>query len=238
MLTPEPCVVPQRITIRLQDPDGSDFDAIAQVEWQIKEAEGYLCGCSFANGRSYNRLCKLTEVEPKKDVMPEPEECKSSSRESLWVALAVLFVFIFPSLFVLSREVAPATSNVAERSLRSTAREKADSRANDRRILVMPPLAREAAANENLQAGKTPDMLTEVHTVQPTQNATEIETVPFEYRTWIDSTGRHRVVARLLAVEGDTVRLQREDGRLASIAVERLSSDDEQYVRQRLANAQ
>jgi len=50
-------------------------------------------------------------------------------------------------------------------------------------------------------------------------------------RTWTDNTGRHRLVGRLVSVlEGDVVRLQRDDGTCVRVAIERLSVGDRQYV--------
>jgi sRNA-binding protein len=50
-------------------------------------------------------------------------------------------------------------------------------------------------------------------------------------RTWTDRTGQHRLVAQFVSVlEGDVVRLQRDDGTYVRVAIERLSVGDRQYV--------
>jgi hypothetical protein len=56
------------------------------------------------------------------------------------------------------------------------------------------------------------------------------EKSPTEFRTWVDDTGRYRVVARVVAVQDDTVRLLKENGRYASVPLARLSPDDAQYI--------
>jgi hypothetical protein len=56
-----------------------------------------------------------------------------------------------------------------------------------------------------------------------------------ELRQWVDSTGRHHVVAKLVAVLGaETVRLIRPDGRYVRVAFDRLSTIDQRYVRTRV----
>ena len=54
--------------------------------------------------------------------------------------------------------------------------------------------------------------------------------LPTEFRTWVDDTGRYRIVARLVAVGDDTVRLLKENGHFASVPLARLSREDKLYV--------
>lgn len=53
-----------------------------------------------------------------------------------------------------------------------------------------------------------------------------------EERTWTDSTGKHKVVARFVELDGTTVVLRREDGKTVRVPLSRLSDTD-----QRAANA-
>lgn len=238
MLAPEPCVVPQRITVRLQNSDDKTMDVIAQVEWQIKASEGYLCGCSFANAQSYSRLYELIETDSDGVELPKPERDKPSRKESLWVALAVMVVFVFPSLFVLSQEVASDPDRVAAQSHESigpTSGKHADKQPADEHVVAATPVAEHPAMQRIAPTASPSRQLTETRSAPPPQNAVRIESVSFEFRTWIDSTGQHRAVARLLSVKGDTVRLEKEDGQLASVTMDRLSAADAQYVRQHLA---
>lgn len=55
------------------------------------------------------------------------------------------------------------------------------------------------------------------------------------FRTWIDSTGAYRIVARLVSVENGVVRLLKENGRYASVPVDRLSKEDAEFVNRWLA---
>jgi hypothetical protein len=58
---------------------------------------------------------------------------------------------------------------------------------------------------------------------------------PRSYRTWVDNTGRFRVVARFVNLEGDIVRLRTENGKYKVIPLDRLSQHDVRYVRHRFS---
>ncbi len=49
-------------------------------------------------------------------------------------------------------------------------------------------------------------------------------------RTWIDNTGRHSTVGRLIAIDGGAVRLAKRDGGVASVPLGRLSQADLEFV--------
>ncbi len=50
-------------------------------------------------------------------------------------------------------------------------------------------------------------------------------------RTWTDITGKHQTEARALACENGNVRLRKANGQEITVAVEKLSRPDQQYVR-------
>jgi hypothetical protein len=53
-------------------------------------------------------------------------------------------------------------------------------------------------------------------------------------RRWTDNTGRFSLVARYVAqLPGGVVRLQKSDGGFVRVPLERLSSSDQQFVRER-----
>ncbi|WP_149494973.1 SHD1 domain-containing protein [Roseiconus lacunae] len=52
-------------------------------------------------------------------------------------------------------------------------------------------------------------------------------------REWIDLTGKHRVEAELVAVRGQTVILERADGRIVSLPIDRLSRSDQAFLRKK-----
>lgn len=51
-----------------------------------------------------------------------------------------------------------------------------------------------------------------------------------DLRTWSDATGRFKVEAFFLEMEGTTVRLKRSDGRSMSIPLEKLSRQDQAHI--------
>jgi thiol-disulfide isomerase/thioredoxin len=53
-----------------------------------------------------------------------------------------------------------------------------------------------------------------------------------ETRTWTDSTGKHKIEAELLSTKGGKVRLRRDDGKEITIALDRLSEEDQAFVKE------
>lgn len=53
-----------------------------------------------------------------------------------------------------------------------------------------------------------------------------------EFTIWTDSTGNHRVEARLIEVDGETVRLERKEGGEITLPLDRLSEKDRQRAMQ------
>lgn len=57
-------------------------------------------------------------------------------------------------------------------------------------------------------------------------------------RTWTDRTGRHRVEAEFLSLEGQTLRLRRSDGKTLALPLAKLSTADQQEARRLAAAAE
>lgn len=51
-------------------------------------------------------------------------------------------------------------------------------------------------------------------------------------REWTDSTGRYRVEAALVDVQGESVRLKKQDGAIVAVPIGRLSAQDQRWVKQ------
>lgn len=64
----------------------------------------------------------------------------------------------------------------------------------------------------------------------PGENTGTADGLPLGYRRWQDNTGRYRVVARLVAVQGNIVRLQMKDGRRVSVPKDSLSQGDVRFI--------
>ncbi|TWU00912.1 SHD1 domain-containing protein [Stieleria varia] len=54
-------------------------------------------------------------------------------------------------------------------------------------------------------------------------------------REWVDSTGKFRVNAELVAVRGDNVVLERENGQIVSLPISRLCKADQDFLKQQAA---
>ena len=96
----------------------------------------------------------------------------------------------------------------------------------------------ELPADASRENGKTGEGTAASNASPSTGKVEGMETLRFGYRTWVDDTGRYRAVARIVAVEGDTVRLRKKNGRSATVPLDRLSPDDVRYVRRWLKATQ
>src|SRR3989304_580774 len=56
-----------------------------------------------------------------------------------------------------------------------------------------------------------------------------------EFRTWTDSSGRHRTEAKMIKYADGKVYLKKTDGTVVAILVSRLSTGDQQYVKEEFA---
>lgn len=59
-----------------------------------------------------------------------------------------------------------------------------------------------------------------------------LDTSPEPVRRWIDATGRHETIGRLVEVHPDRVRILKNNGRYTTVPLERLSRHDQSYVTQ------
>ena len=65
-----------------------------------------------------------------------------------------------------------------------------------------------------------------------TKNGKSLETPIF--RTWLDSTGRHKTVAALVALKGEKVVLLKKDGSTITVPLEKLDPLDIEFVKKQL----
>lgn len=56
-----------------------------------------------------------------------------------------------------------------------------------------------------------------------------------EMRTWTDSTGKHKIEAELLSTAAGKARLRRDDGKEITIALDRLSDEDQAFIKKQQA---
>ncbi len=57
-------------------------------------------------------------------------------------------------------------------------------------------------------------------------------------REWTDSSGKHRIQADFLDFQDGHVRLEKTDGNIISVPIERFSTSDQQWVKERLRELQ
>lgn len=56
------------------------------------------------------------------------------------------------------------------------------------------------------------------------------QTKSTEFRTWSDATGKFSVDAKFISRENDEIKLEKEDGRVITLALEKLSKADQDYL--------
>jgi hypothetical protein len=104
LATPVARVVGQRVRVAVHRPYGEAIDVTARVIWQIKTQDGYFCGCAFLNRQHQSELSALADSKDKGLFERGGGPGRSKRRTSMWVALAALVVFVFPSVIVLLME--------------------------------------------------------------------------------------------------------------------------------------
>ena len=62
------------------------------------------------------------------------------------------------------------------------------------------------------------------------KDAFETEDAVYEFRTWKDATGNFSVKAKLIEFDDENVKIEKEDGRVVSIPIEKISEDDLTYL--------
>ena len=87
-----------------------------------------------------------------------------------------------------------------------------------------------ATADDTDEIGTPNDNASLSNSASPNEDAEKTEVLPLGYRRWQDITGRYRVVARLVAVQGNIAQLRTKDGRRVSVPMDRLSQDDVRFI--------
>jgi hypothetical protein len=306
-------VVGQKISVHVLDADGETVSIAARVQWRLKTPDGYTCGCAFSNRECFGQLHNLIERRQREADQAKPETPDPPPRPSLWIALAALVVFVFPSFLVavLKRGSHPQAVAAFAENVDEDANEPEDAdapegfdadvrqestlakpieateprdveptlAATDEEILAAAEQIRRLAANLDAsiddvlnvelpplaflagdalgaaveepadptrtfrdplrQPGNPADTRDAPDSGTTVRNSTKNESdstqapadpPPSEFRTWSDATGRYRVVARAIALEGSAVRLLKENGRLATVPIARLSDEDRLYL--------
>ena len=224
--TSEPCVVGQKILVKVESATGETIDIAARVVWEVKAGDTYSYGCSFLSPSGYDWLRGLIDVESTTSVA-------KARQESVWVALAALTVFVLPSLWVVSIDAGHSPAMVMTPNRVKHLAEMVDVSDPNGGMSETITIIDVAEASEGLdrqQAFNSMKLQPEEEEASPPPPDEQWH-LPVDYRDWIDNTGQYRVVARLEDVQGDVVRLRKENGRHMSVPLARLSQEDVSYVR-------
>jgi hypothetical protein len=74
------------------------------------------------------------------------------------------------------------------------------------------------------------DAVEETPPIAPSEPAPEPARRTFELREWVDNSGTFRVTARLVQFAGGKVRLEKENGEVIEVPLDRLSENDRNYL--------
>ncbi len=224
--TSEPCAVGQKIMVEVESATGETIDIAARLVWEVKAGDTYSYGCSFLSPSGYDWLRGLIEVESTTSVA-------KARKESVWVALAALIVFVLPSLWMFSIDAGHSPAMVMTPNRVKHLAEMVDVSDPNGGMSETITIIDVAEASEGLdrqQAFNSMKLQPEEEEASPPPPDEQWH-LPVDYRDWIDNTGQYRVVARLEDVQGDVVRLRKENGRHMSVPLARLSQEDVSYVR-------
>jgi hypothetical protein len=231
-LASEPCPVHQKIMLKVDNGTDEILDFTARVEWEFKSGNDYRYGCSFLSPSDYEGLRGLIEVE---SVTTEPDDTTSVTKVRqgrVWAFLAAFIVFVVPCFLVISidAERSPAMFKTPNRVQHLA--EKVDVSNPENGVSKSTTITDFSEASERpdqQQASNSQELQPEEDEASPPPND-ELWHFPVGYREWIDNTGQYQVIALLEDVQGDVVRLRKENGRHTSVSLARLSQEDVSYV--------
>jgi hypothetical protein len=96
---------------------------------------------------------------------------------------------------------------------------------------TIPPITQAAADEVLAKKAAAKEILSKETKVEETPQSTSKNTQPVS-RKWTSSNGRFTIDAVLVGVEGDQVVLKSADGREIKVALDRLSTEDQEFVKQ------
>ena len=101
--------------------------------------------------------------------------------------------------------------------------------------LVPPTMGQSPPAFKSLEAGTVtfPDGSTKKLSELPPEQQKQVMEFTGWGRVWEDATGKHHTVADLVAVVGDSVELEKTDGKTVTVPLEKLSKADRVYAESR-----
>ena len=220
--------VGQRLLLHLEKAGGHDATVQAQIEWRLKANKGYLIGCSFLNSYSYASLREaVEETQQKQKEKSQPTE--------YWmpgpiVGAMTLLALVLPSLLLLPLRAGRVGQPTALIHPAATEQSPAEHPHGDGPAATGPDHRPPTAVAPSVMARPG---ATQSPSTDPSDEVTS--KLESSLRTWTDRTGKYSIVATLVQVERGIVRLRKEDGRISSLPLKKLSEADQQLVREWMA---
>ena len=250
----------ERLQLKIELDDQRKVETRGKTLWQVESSEGYAIGCQFLNARDSRLLSDLVKSQQLDNGKPRRKQRwfkrgtaddssdvgNGRSKQALMVrhsfaaitaGVALLLCCVaakrlIPSSmthqdFPAARIVTRAQPSVAEANARQANVSRRQDVSLQRNQNDLEPAVSGAGITpsphlENLSARKP--------SAETSAMASETDGDPSGYRTWTDISGRFRVVARAIQLDGNTLRLRKENGRFAMISLDRLSKEDAQYA--------
>ena len=220
--------VGQRLLLHLEKADGHDATVQAQIEWRLKVNKGYLVGCSFLNSYSYASL---------RDAVEETQQKQDGNSQSTeyWlpgpiVGAVTLLALVLPSLLLFPFRAEQVGEPTALFQPAATEQSPAEHLPGDGPASIGADhrSSKAVASNVMAESGANPSPSTD-----PSGEGTS-KPKP-SLRTWTDRTGKYSIVATLVAMKDGIVQLRKEDGRISSLPLKKLSEADQQFVSEWMA---
>ena len=198
--------VGERILLHIATSDGSEAVVQAQLQWRLETDDGYQVGCSFLNGHGYAALTDAVAAEEDRRQQRERVRPAKEWLRGPFVGAMTILALVLPTLIMLA---------VPSRGDQRTTR--AGENDHDRPVVSNQGSDTESIGSMQLGTEATdPDA---THVKPPTE------------RTWTDRTGKYTVVATFVDLKDGIVRLRKQNGRLKSVPIERLSAADRELAR-------
>ena len=211
----------ERVRLQLELDDEQVIEVRGKIQWEVESQEGFVIGCKFVEPRGFAILSDLAASR-----VPG----KRMSRRRRWLGCIIAASTVVLLCIAINRS--PLSSMVKTQQSFDQGADSTDSLAGKSSVVQLEGSNGSDGGQDAAQAARP--AVTRGSPFQevagPTENAGQQESVPHGYRTWMDSTGRYRVVARVVNVEDNMVRLRTENGQYWSIPLDRLSQDDARYV--------
>lgn len=210
------------------DSEAGEVTIKGKIKWYVETEAGFVLGCEYADPQDYDLLNPPSTEQPKVF-----DEC----RYHLWYRLpraAVAFAAVL-LLALLAGQMLPNPESANDSPVSTTT----DS--NDLMVGTIVETHRPVSINFERA---TIDAVAKMDIV-PNRRSFLVKSVPAKvvqvrtdlrpaptYRTWMDNTGQYKTFASLVSVENDVVTLRKENGRYASVPLNRLCDDDHELIRQ------